>query len=143
MQNLKFPRPKRLVGSGSIAVAVLRKQIGLHQANVCSASGLKPVHQVNTNAWHKALVRVGIENFRWHDLRHNWASWHIQEGTPLHVLQELGGWSSPEMVQKYAHLSRGHLAQWVDRRPAELPETVPEIDTFFTTGKEKGARLLA
>jgi integrase len=59
----------------SVAVAVMRKQIGKHQVNVFSYKG-KPVYQVNTKAWHKALVRVGIENFRWHDLRHTWASWH-------------------------------------------------------------------
>jgi len=47
------------------------------------------------------------------------------------------------MVQKYAHLSSEHLAQWVDRRLVVFPEIVPESDTFFTTGKEKGARLLA
>jgi integrase len=56
------------------------------------------------------LKRTGIENFRWHDLRHTWASWHVQQGTPLHVLQELGGWSGQEMVQRYAHLSAQHLA---------------------------------
>ncbi len=97
------------------AVEVLRKQIGKPQINVFTYNG-NTVHQVNTKAWHKALERVGIENFRWHDLRHTWASWHIQEGTPQHVLQELGGWSSPEMVQKYAHLSSEHLAQWVNRK---------------------------
>ncbi|WP_320412314.1 tyrosine-type recombinase/integrase [Candidatus Nitrotoga sp. HW29] len=69
---------------------MLRKQIGRYQVNVFTFNG-KLVHQVNTKAWHKALARVGIENFRWHDLRHIWASWHIQEGIPLHVLQELGG----------------------------------------------------
>jgi hypothetical protein len=76
-------------------------------------------------------------------LRHTWASWHIQEGTPLHVLQELGGWSTPEMVQKYAHLSSEHLAQWVDRRFVVLPKIVPESDTFFTTGQEKGLSISA
>ena len=126
----------------SVAVAVLRKQIGKHQVNVFSFRS-KPVHQVNTKAWHKALKRVGIENFRWHDLRHTWASWHIQEGTPLHALQELGGWASPVMVQKYAHLSSEHLAQWVDRKPAVLVKVVPESGTFLTTGKEKGVRFLA
>jgi len=49
------------------------------------------MHQVNAKACHKALKRVGIENFRWHDIRHTWASLHIQEGTPQHVLLELGG----------------------------------------------------
>ncbi len=115
----------------NVAVAVLRKQIGKHQANVFSYKG-KPVYQVNTKAWHKSLKRVGIENFRWHDLRHTWASWHIQEGTPQHVLQELGGWSGPEMVQRYAHMSCDHLAQWVDRRN----------DTFFATGN-KPANMVA
>jgi hypothetical protein len=47
------------------------------------------------------------------------------------------------MVQKYAHLSSEHLAQWVDRRPAVLAENLPKSGTFLTTGKEKGARLLA
>lgn len=37
------------------------------------------------------LERSGIEDFRWHDLRHTWASWHVRNGTPLNVLQELGG----------------------------------------------------
>jgi integrase len=62
----------------SIAVEVIRKQIGQHQTNVFTFQG-NPVHQVNTKAWHKALKRQGIENFRWHDLRHTWASWHVQE----------------------------------------------------------------
>jgi hypothetical protein len=47
------------------------------------------------------------------------------------------------MVQKYAHLSSEHLAQWVDRKPVFLAENSPESDTFFATGNEQGARLLA
>jgi len=72
----------------------------------------KPVKQVNTKAWRAAVKKAGVEPFRWHDLRHTWASWHIQAGTPAFVLQELGGWSSPEMVKRYAHLSPGHLAEY-------------------------------
>jgi integrase len=95
-------------------VVVLREQIGKHATHVFSYQG-KPLRQVNTKAWRKALSRAGIENFRWHDLRHTWASWHVQAGTPLHVLQELGGWESAEMVRRYAHLSTAHLAEYVDR----------------------------
>ena len=38
-----------------------------------------------------------------------------QAGTPLYVLQELGGWESVEMVRRYAHLSTAHLVGYVDR----------------------------
>jgi integrase len=70
---------------------------------------------VNTKAWKAALKRAGIENFRWHDLRHTWASWHAQAGTPLHVLQELGGWETTEMVRRYAHLGGDQLAEYAER----------------------------
>jgi integrase len=98
----------------SAAVIVIREQIGKHPVQVFSYKG-KPVHQVNTKAWHNALERAGITDFRWHDLRHTWASWHMQAGTPLHVLQELGGWESVEMVRRYAHLSSEHLLQYAER----------------------------
>ena len=96
------------------AVAVLQKQIGKHREVVFTFKG-EPIEQVSTAAWYKALGRAGIENFRWHDLRHTWASWHIQGGTPLNVLQELGGWASYSMVQRYAHLAADHLAPWAER----------------------------
>jgi hypothetical protein len=74
-----------------------------------------PVHQTSTRTWYEAVARAGLDDFCWHDLRHTWASWHVQNGTPLHVLQELGGWSSFRMVQRYAHLSSEHLRAWVER----------------------------
>jgi len=96
------------------AVVVLRGQLGKHASHVFSYRG-NPIAMPNNSAWDKALKRASIEDFRWHDLRHTWASWHVQAGTPLHVLQELGGWESVEMVRRYAHLSSEHLANYVDR----------------------------
>ena len=101
------------------AVIVLREQIGKHLECVFTYRG-KPVKEVNTKAWRAALKRAGIEDFRWHDLRHTWASWHVQAGTPLHVLQELGGWESPEMVRRYAHFSSEHLVEHVDRMSSRM-----------------------
>jgi hypothetical protein len=43
------------------------------------------------------------------------ASWHVQAGTPLYALQELGGWQSVEMVRRYAHLAPEHLAEHAAR----------------------------
>lgn len=91
------------------ALAIIRSQLGKDKTYVFVYKG-KPVGQLSTKAWRNALERAGIEDFRWHDLRHTWASWHIQNGTPVHVLQELGGWSEAEMVQRYAHLSPNHLS---------------------------------
>jgi integrase len=98
----------------AVAVGLIRSQIGKHLVNVFTYRG-EPIRQVNTKAWGAALKRAGIEDFRWHDLRHTWASWHVQAGTPLHALQELGGWETAEMVRRYAHFSSEHLSQYVDR----------------------------
>jgi len=93
------------------AITVLLRQIGKHHSRVFTYNG-KPVTQVSTKAWYKALNRAGIEDFAWHGLRHTWASWHVQNGTPLSVLKEMGGWASLDMVQRYAHLGAEHLAQY-------------------------------
>jgi integrase len=71
--------------------------------------------RVWANTWKAAAKRAGVPWCRFHDLRHTWASWHAQAGTPLSVLQELGGWHSPQMVQRYAHLSPEHLASAAEK----------------------------
>jgi integrase len=96
------------------ALTVLRRQIGKHPERVFTYAG-RPLGWANTKAWRNALKRAGIENFRWHDLRHTWASWHRQSGTPTHELQRLGGWRSPVMVERYAHLAPDHLANAASR----------------------------
>jgi integrase len=62
-----------------------------------------------TGMWNPIYPVAGIDNFRWHDLRHTWASWHVQAGTSSQELMELGGWSCMEMVLRYAHLGGEHL----------------------------------
>ena len=93
------------------ALTVIRQQIGKHDTHVFTYKG-NPVTRANNHAWEKALIRAGITDFRWHDLRHTWASWHVQNGTPLHVLKELGGWADLTMVLRYAHLSSKHLEEY-------------------------------
>ncbi|WP_262967147.1 tyrosine-type recombinase/integrase [Methylobacter psychrophilus] len=75
-------------------------------------TGASNVSGANNHAWRKALIRADIKEFRWHDLRHTWASWHVQNGTPLNVLKELGGWADLTMVMRYAHLSSDHLKEY-------------------------------
>jgi len=98
------------VSLSQLSVDLLQSQLGKHKQHVFTYAG-KPIGQVNTRAWQRALKRSGIENFRWHDLRHTWASWLVQNGTPLYDLQEMGGWKSSEMVRRYAHLAPAQMAK--------------------------------
>lgn len=51
------------------------------------------------------LMRAGIEDSRWHDLRHAFAPLHREAGTPANELQPLGGWKTQTMVERYAHVA--------------------------------------
>ena len=96
------------------AIAVLERRQPTDDTYVFTYQG-NPVARTSTKAWYAALKRAGISNFRWHDLRHTWASWHVQHGTSLQELMELGGWSSYEMVLRYAHLASDHLQEAASR----------------------------
>jgi hypothetical protein len=78
---------------------------------VFTHSGGGKVKAISNRVWREALDKARITDFRWHDLRHTWASWLVQQGTPLAALKEMGGWESVEMVQRYAHLAPEHLSQ--------------------------------
>jgi len=111
------------------AVLVLRRQQGKHPVYVFSYRGHAPVKWVNGSPWREAVKRAGLVDFRWHDLRHSWASRHAQAGTPLHALQELGGWETAAMVRRYAHLAPEHLAEHAERIAKPRLAVVPKAGT--------------
>ena len=90
--------------------AILRARRGQSDQWVFPYQG-RALGKIKT-AWRKALKRASIEGFTWHGLRHTWASWHVQAGTPVPILKELGGWSTLSMVTKYAHLAPEHLREY-------------------------------
>lgn len=98
------------------AMQVLNGLVGQHPTHVISYRG-NPVLRLSTRAWGKALKRADIVDFRFHDLRHTWASWQIQNGTPLYDLQEMGNWKDSKMVRKYAHLGVEHLQKHASKMP--------------------------
>lgn len=59
---------------------------------------------------------LGLADFTFHDLRHTYASWYVQDGGDLYRLQLLLGHKTPAMTQRYAHLMVDHL-----RRGAQKP----------------------
>ena len=108
----------------SEAVNILKMQAGEHARYVFTFRGRR-VKEIKT-AFINACVRAELgtvtiedgkrhyEGFTWHGFRHTWATWHVQNGTPLDVLQKLGGWSDLRMLMLYAHHAPSHLARFAD-----------------------------
>ena len=62
-------------------------------------------------AFHDALDRSGITDFRFHDLRHTFASNLVMAGVKIEKVQKLMGHKMIAMTQRYAHLAPGYLAE--------------------------------
>lgn len=92
------------------AKAVLTGRAGTHNHWVFTRDSGVHTSDINRKSFNLAAERAGLKDIHFHDLRHTWASWHVQAGTPLFVLKEMGGWENLEMVKKYAHLNADHLA---------------------------------
>lgn len=97
------------VALNSDAVAIVRQQLGGHLTRVFTLG------HINSAIWEKARQKAGLPGFRFHDLRHCWASWLLQAGVPVAALQEMGGWSDVRMVRRYAHLAPEHLQPYAER----------------------------
>lgn len=70
--------------------------------------------------WEAALERAGIDDFRWHDLRHSAASYLAMNGASLAEIAEILGHKTLQMVKRYAHLSEAHTAKVVDAMNARI-----------------------
>jgi integrase len=66
------------------------------------------------SAWLKLLERAKIEGFRWHDMRHDFASRLVMAGVPLNTVRDLLGHADIKMTLRYAHLAPGTKAAAVE-----------------------------
>ena len=121
------------------AVKVLQEHVGKHRQYCFTYRG-KPIGcELTNNAWHAALARAGISDFRFHDLRHTWASWHRQAGTTCDELKDLGGWKSRVMVDRYAKYATEHLTVAAARIEHGRGGNVLNFPTFSPQQEKKRA----
>lgn len=107
----------------------------------CSHKG-RFLHNL-AKAWYPALEAAGIEDFRFQDLRHTFASRLAMLGIDLYTVQRAGGWKTAVMVQRYAHLSPDHMRAAVERLAigtgeSDVPEPSP-IQKLLTEVILKGS----
>ena len=129
----------RGVPLNSDAVAVLEGEIGKHPRYCFTYEGQPIRWELTNTAWHNALRRAGITDFRFHDLRHTWASWHRQAGTSCDELKDLGGWKSRVMVDRYAKYATEHLAVAAARIEGQRGGNVVHLPTFSLCSKTQRA----
>lgn len=75
------------------------------------------------NAWEKSLVTAGIQDFRFHDLRHTTASHLAMRGASLQAIAAILGHSTTQMAERYAHLSPSHVSATLALLPSLAPKT--------------------
>jgi site-specific recombinase XerD len=70
-----------------------------------------------------------LEGYTWHCNRHTFASRLVMAGVDLRTIQQLGGWRTLAMVQRYSHLAPTHLREAVERlvAPTELRENFDSV----------------
>ena len=85
----------------------------------------QPIEQPYNTSFIAAVKSNRLDGFNWHGLRHTWTTWHLEAGTPLEVVKDLGGWASIHVLLKhYAHLTGQHLSKWAGN--VRLPELVDQ-----------------
>jgi len=89
-----------------------------------------------SNAFRRSVDELGLntdikdrrKKIVFHSLRHTFASWHVESGTDLYVVQKLMGHASYQMVERYAHLANGTLQNAVKKFESTIQEQRADND---------------
>ena len=95
-----------VVPLSTAALAIVRRQAVLGQ----QGKVFKDTYPKNTQ-WKRFVAKAGLPaGFRFHDIRHTFATWLSQSGVERKTVQELAGWNTSSMLDNYVHLPSSHLA---------------------------------
>ena len=78
----------------------------------------KPFYRTSVcnKTWKRAVRLAGLPPWvRFHSLRHTFATWHVSAGTTTKELMSVGGWKSPNSVNRYMHQNEMHKKKVASR----------------------------
>lgn len=96
------------------AVDLLRRWQAQTKGHMVFAGKTRESLSQVTKSWKRVLKLAKIHEFRWHDLRHHFASRLVQAGVPLNTVRELLGHADLKMTLRYAHLAPDQKAEAVE-----------------------------
>jgi integrase len=139
IENSKSGETRQVPMSSKVRQTLLELQSKNDSDHVFLNRYGRPFKDIRT-AFHTALKRSSIEDFRFHDLRHTFAAHLAMAGVPLLTIKELMGHKTIEMTMRYAHLSRQHTTAAVEtlQRRIEVAERHQSgTPTFLEENKSK------
>lgn len=103
------------------ATAILSTWIHARQPNAWLFPGKQGARLDNiSSSWERLRREAELVDFRWHDLRHTFASKLVMQGVDLNCVRELLGHTNLDMTLRYAHLAPEHKAAAVAKLDAPL-----------------------
>ena len=115
---------KRYIPINSTAEVALRTLLARANGSPYVCPGPDGDRHRKWERWFERCIRqTGIADFRWHDLRHTFASRLVMAGVDLRTVQELLGHKGIQMTLRYAHLAPAHLRDAVERLASERTAT--------------------
>jgi len=104
------------LNENALAVLYKRKKVATGQTEYVFPNSIDE-RKGNTEliiAFHKALKKSGIKAFRFHDLRHTFATRLVRNGVDLYTVQKLGRWKTISMVTRYGHHNTESLRDGIE-----------------------------
>jgi integrase len=114
------PRVLPLVGKALEALRALKLQGSAKSPWVfAQPSGFPGPYEHFDGVWYDALKAAGIEDFRFHDLRHTCASYLASQGASLLEIADTLGHRTMSMVKRYSHLAQSHKVSALEKMAKE------------------------
>ena len=124
LHNTKNGEKRELPINEQVKTALIRvRKNPLSEYIFCKQDG-SPAGDIK-KSFLTAMSKSGIKDFRFHDLRHTFASHLVMSGADLNTVRELLGHKSLQMTLRYSHLSPNHKQRAVDILGRRIATVLP------------------